>query len=161
MPKFKSGQLSWLWLSLVVLVVDVLSKRMAVALLSRMMPTHVLPGIQLILTHNKGASYGFLADATGWQRWLFSGLAVLVSLGILVWLRALPKNDRLTTVGLCLILGGAIGNVLDRLIFGYVVDFITLNIGRIVPFGVFNVADMAITFGVLLLIVASFRRSKR
>ena len=161
MPKFKTGQLPWLWLALLVVLIDMLSKRMAVALLLPELPIHVFPGLNFILAKNTGASYGFLADATGWQRWLFSGLAVVVSLGILLWLRSLPKSDRLTTFGLCLILGGAIGNLLDRLIFGYVVDFFNLYIGSFYPFGVFNMADVAITFGVVLLIIASFRGSKR
>jgi len=161
MPKFKAGQLPWLWLSLIVILVDCVTKRVAVAMLSSELPTSIFPNLRLILAKNTGASYGFLAEATGWQRWLFSGLAIVVSLGILLWLRSLPKNDRLTTFGLCLILGGAIGNLLDRLVFGYVVDFINFYIGSFSPFGVFNVADMAISIGVLLLLVASFRRSKK
>jgi len=109
--------------------------------------------INITHQHNRGAAFSFLADASGWQRWFFTMLAVVVSIAIVVWLWRIRKERLLVlSSGLALVLGGAIGNVIDRIRFGYVVDFIQVLIAGW-PFPSFNVADSAITVGAMLLIV--------
>jgi signal peptidase II len=109
--------------------------------------------INITHQHNRGAAFSFLADASGWQRWFFTGLAVVVSAAIVVWLWRIRKERPLVlSTGLSLVLGGAVGNVIDRIRFGYVVDFIQVLIAGW-PFPSFNVADSAITVGAGLLIV--------
>jgi signal peptidase II len=109
--------------------------------------------INITHQHNRGAAFSFLADASGWQRWFFTGLAIVVSIAIVIWLWRIRK-DRLLVLssGLVLVLGGAAGNVVDRIRFGYVVDFIQVLIAGW-PFPSFNLADSAITVGAVLLII--------
>jgi signal peptidase II len=103
--------------------------------------------------HNTGAAFSFLSDASGWQRWVFVGLGVAVSAGILVWLRRLPsKGQGLLAAGLSLILGGALGNVIDRVLHGHVIDFIRVHYDEHY-FPAFNVADSAITIGAVLIVL--------
>jgi signal peptidase II len=113
----------------------------------------LLPVLDLMRLHNEGAAFSFLSDAGGWQRWMFIGLGVAVSAGILVWLRRLPaKGQSLLAAGLSLILGGALGNVIDRVVFGYVIDFIRVHYEEHY-FPAFNVADSAISVGAALIIL--------
>jgi signal peptidase II len=103
--------------------------------------------------HNTGAAFSFLSNASGWQRWVFVGLGVAVSTGILVWLRRLPsKGQGMLAAGLSLIVGGALGNVIDRVLHGHVIDFIRVHWGEHY-FPAFNVADSAITVGAALIVL--------
>ncbi len=150
----QSSQLRWLWLSGGVIVCDQASKHLAEALLVPHQPVGVLPFFDWYLTYNTGAAFSFLADAGGWQRWLFTGLALVISAIIVQWLRTLPREETLTALALALILGGAIGNLIDRLVFGHVIDYIQVWLGSY-PFPAFNIADAAISVGAVLLIFAS------
>jgi signal peptidase II len=113
----------------------------------------LLPVLEIMRLHNEGAAFSFLSDAGGWQRWVFIGLAVAVSGAILVWLRRLPaKGQALLASGLSLILGGALGNVIDRVLHGYVIDFIRVHYEEHY-FPAFNVADSAISIGAALIVL--------
>ena len=149
-----AGASNWLWLAVAVMVLDQWTKALIVDWLDEEGAWHVvLPMLELRRLHNEGAAFSFLSDAGGWQRWVFVGLGVAVSAGILVWLRRLPpKGQTLLAAGLCLILGGALGNVIDRVLLGYVIDFIRVHWGEH-AFPAFNVADSAITIGAALIVL--------
>jgi signal peptidase II len=152
--------LNWLWLSGLIIVLDQTSKWLAERLLEPYIQVHVLPLFNLTLVYNKGAAFSFLSQAGGWQRWFFSLLAVAVSVFIVLWLRRLDTQDKWTAAGLSLVLGGAIGNLIDRLIYGHVIDFIDLYYSTY-HFPTFNIADSAITVGATLLIVHSLLTHKQ
>lgn len=156
--KEKSG-LVWLWLSLGVIVLDHLTKFIASSSLEYGVPVPVFPGFNFTLAHNLGAAFSFLSDAGGWQRWFFTVLALGVSVWLIWWLRRLNARVWTECAALALILGGAIGNVIDRVRLGYVVDFIDVYYGRW-HWPAFNIADSAITVGAALLIWHSLRGSK-
>lgn len=146
----------WLWISLLVIVLDQLSKgaiRQNFALYDTQLITS---WFNLTRLHNTGAAFSFLADMGGWQQWFFIVLGVVVSLGVMVWLRLVPKDNYMLCIGLCLVIGGALGNVIDRVALGYVVDFLDFHIGAY-HWPAFNVADIAIVSGAGLLILDSFR----
>ena len=147
----------WLALAAIVLVVDQISKYAAEAYLSLHAPVAIFPGLNLTLTYNPGAAFSFLSDAGGWQRWLFSGIAFAASIAIVVWLHRLPKEDRFTACSLALVLGGAVGNLWDRLApsRGMVVDFIDVYAGKW-HWPAFNVADSAIVLGVIIMLITVF-----
>ena len=144
--------LKWLGWSLVVVVADQFSKYLAGHYLELHEPVAVLPLVNLTLAHNTGAAFSFLSSASGWQRWFFVILALCVSTIILFWLKRLPVRQSRQAMSLSLILGGALGNVWDRIQFGYVIDFIDLYYDRW-HWPVFNIADSAITAGAVLLII--------
>jgi signal peptidase II len=116
----------------------------------------ILPVLNFTLQHNSGAAFSFLSDAGGWQRYFFSAVALLVSLVLVVWLHRLRRDDLLLAVGLGLILGGALGNLWDRVALGYVVDFISVHY-RDSYFPAFNIADSAITLGAGCVLLDGFR----
>jgi len=149
----KSNALSWLALSAVVIALDQLTKHIALGALQPYAPHEVIPGLlNWTLAFNTGAAFSFLHDAGGWQRWLFSALAVTVSLVLIVWLRRLPRSDWRTALPLSLVIGGALGNLIDRMRFGHVTDFIEVYYGQW-SWPAFNIADSAICVGAVLLIV--------
>jgi signal peptidase II len=149
----QAGASNWLWLSIAVIALDQWTKSLIVASLDELDRYVLLPVLELRRFHNEGAAFSFLDDAGGWQRWLFIGLGVVVSTAILFWLRRLPaKGQALLAAGLALIVGGALGNVIDRVLLGYVVDFILVHY-REHAFPAFNVADSAITVGAGLVIL--------
>ena len=158
--KPKTG-LIWGWLSLIVVALDQLTKWYVV---SRFELYEILPvGRFLDLTrlHNEGAAFGLLAEAGGWQRWFFLGLAAAIGLLVLYWLRTLPARGQYwLTVGLALILGGAIGNAWDRFADGHVVDYLHFHWGEHY-FPAFNVADIGITTGAIMLIIDALLHTKR
>ena len=119
-----TGMLKWLWLSAVVFVLDQITKWLAVDAFVLYERMEILPFFNLTLAHNYGAAFSFLADHGGWQRWFFTAIAGGVSVALVIWLKRLPKNDWWIAVSLALILGGALGNVYDRVLLGYVVDFL-------------------------------------
>ena len=165
MSRFDPRNLGWLWLAVATILVDHLTKWLAGAKLVYATPEPVLPFFNLTLLHNTGAAFSFLAHADGWQRWAFAALAVVVVLALLVWLLRLPgpgttvPGTRLAKAGIAVIIGGAIGNLIDRLDTGYVIDFLDLH-----AFGyhwpAFNVADSAITVGVVLLFLTEWIRTR-
>lgn len=150
-------QLKWLWLAVLVVAIDLGTKAIASAMLTYGNPVPVVPMFNLTLLHNTGAAFSFLAGAAGWQRWFFITLAVVVSAVLIVWLRKLQRYETWTAIAIVLILGGAIGNVYDRVVHGYVVDFIHVY-WRNWHFPAFNLADTAITLGALMMIRDVFRK---
>lgn len=152
--------LKWTWISAIIVFTDQLTKWMAEANLTEGVPVQVFSFLNWTLHYNTGAAFSFLADQGGWQRWFFSILALAVSLFILNWLRTLRHNQKWTAVGLALVLGGAIGNLIDRVLAGKVIDFIDFHfpIPFVNPdyhFATFNVADIGISIGAALLIFIS------
>lgn len=143
--------LRWLLLSLAVVVLDLATKAMASGWLGYAQPQEVLPFFNLTLLHNTGAAFSFLADHPGWQRWLFAAIAAVASIGLTLWISRLRADEKLMGGALALIIGGALGNLYDRLVHGYVVDFLSFHVaGWYYP--AFNVADIAITLGAIGLI---------
>lgn len=154
-PEGRAGTgnaLPWLWLSLAVIVFDQASKWWALAELTPWQPVPVLPMLNWTLVFNPGAAFSFLGDAGGWQRWLFTALALGVSALLVYWLRQTPRRQLAVAVPYALILGGALGNVIDRLRFGHVVDFVDVY-WRDWHFPAFNVADAAISVGAAWLVL--------
>jgi signal peptidase II len=151
--------LPWLGIALVVILLDQLSKTAILVAFQLGDSRTITPFFNLVRVHNSGAAFSFLAGASGWQRWFFVGLGVAAALFI-VWLLRSHGGQRLFSWALALILGGAVGNVVDRLQHGYVVDFIQLHYSGWY-FPSFNVADSAITLGAILLIVDELRRMRR
>lgn len=142
----------WLLVSALVVALDMWTKNIASDSLILYRPVELTSWLNLTLAHNYGAAFSFLSDAGGWQRWLFTGLALVVTGVLLVWLLRLPATEKLTAAALALIIGGAIGNLADRIKHGYVVDFIDVYY-RDWHWPAFNLADSAITCGVILLLL--------
>lgn len=155
MDQTNSTALKTIWLALLVIVWDQLTKMLAINSLTLGEPMAVMPYLNWTLAYNYGAAFSFLADMGGWQRWFFAGLAFVISAILLVWLSKLPKKMTVEVWGINLVLGGAIGNVIDRILEGRVTDFIDFYIGTW-HYATFNVADIAITIGAILLIYSEF-----
>lgn len=147
----------WLWLSLAVVLLDLATKQAVLAVFRPGEEKVVLPFFSLVLAFNRGAAFSFLADASGWQRWFFTVVAIIASV-VIVWLLR-KGGSHWFCAGLALILGGALGNVWDRLTTGQVVDFLLFH-WRGWSYPAFNAADSAITLGALLLIADSFRHRR-
>jgi len=147
--------LKWLWLSLLAVVLDQGSKFVIDSSMRLYQTIPVMPYFNLTYVHNTGAAFSFLSDAGGWQRWFFAGLAILISGVIAVWLARLKQHETLLAIALSLVLGGAIGNLIDRLAYGYVIDFLDVYYGTW-HWPAFNIADSAITLGVMLMLAESF-----
>ncbi len=145
---------------LFILVCDQASKAIAMALLDPYSPVALLPILNFTLAFNPGAAFSLLADGGGWQRWFLSGVALAVGVYLLVWLRSLPARDWLQIAGIGGILGGAIGNLIDRLRLGAVVDFIDLHYAGW-HWPAFNVADSAIVLGVVIILMSALRDWRR
>ena len=151
----------WLLLSALVVLADQLSKAYIATHFLEFEFTRILPVLDMTCMHNVGAAFSFLASASGWQRWGFIGLAVVVSIGITIWLLRLPRGAHtLLAAGLALVLGGALGNVIDRIRLGYVIDFIHFHWDR-AYFPAFNVADSAITVGAAFLVLDALLEGRR
>lgn len=142
----------WLGISAMVIILDQLSKWLAVQSLTLYQAVPVFPGFNLTLMHNTGAAFSFLSEAGGWQRWFFIVLAIGISIFIVFWLKSLRAEQRWLPLALAFVLGGAIGNVIDRIYLGYVVDFIEVYYSKYY-WPAFNVADSAITVGAIMLII--------
>lgn len=156
-----AGYSKWLWISAAVIVIDQLTKWLIVQNFALYDSIRVNAVLNITRLHNTGAAFSLLESQDGWQRYLFVGLAVVVSAVILVWLRRLPSEGHgWLALALVLVLGGALGNVIDRVHLHYVVDFIQVH-WEDAYFPTFNVADMAISVGAFLLIVDSFFGSGR
>jgi signal peptidase II len=151
----------WLWLTAAIVVADQVTKLLVIDNLTLYQRIPLLPVLDLVRLHNTGAAFSFLADAAGWQNYLFTGVAVAVSSAIVWWLGTLPPSGRrILATGLTLVLGGAIGNVIDRLAYGYVVDFILFHYQEW-SYPAFNIADSAITCGVALVLYDGIILEKR
>jgi signal peptidase II len=148
----RAGGAIWLLLSIVVIGLDQLTKAIVLHALEPYVPYAVVPGLlNWTLAFNTGAAFSFLADQQGWQRWLFTSLAIVVSVVLARWLARTPRNDWRTALPLALVVGGALGNLIDRLRVGHVTDFIQVYY-RDWAFPSFNVADSAISVGAVLLV---------
>jgi signal peptidase II len=157
------GPSGWRWLPVTVAVIG-LDQLVKLWIVSHLPPNgiqRILPVLDVTLTYNRGAAFSFLADASGWQKWLFAGLAVVVAAGIVLWLRRLDGRTRRTLcLGLTLILGGALGNLTDRVRIGHVIDFILAHWHAVYFPWAFNIADSAITVGAGLLLIDAWLESR-
>ncbi|MFG6207128.1 signal peptidase II [Pseudomonas retamae] len=155
------GRLSWLWLSLLVLVIDQASKFYFEGRLEMFQQIVIIPDLfSWTLAYNTGAAFSFLADSSGWQRWLFALIAIVVSCVLVVWLKRLGRNDTWLAIALALVLGGALGNLYDRIALGHVIDFILVHWQNRWYFPAFNFADSAITVGAIMLALDMFKPKK-
>lgn len=149
----------WYLLAVVVIVLDQWTKQLVSSQFQYGETLSVLPFFNLTLVHNLGAAFSFLSDAGGWQRWFFTLLGFVVSLFIMLWMWRIKPSQRLLGIALALVLGGALGNVWDRLMLGYVIDFIDVYYQNY-HWPAFNIADSAITSGAILLILESLLSGK-
>ncbi len=160
MPK-AFGRLGWLWLTALVFILDQLSKWFFETELNLYQQIVVIPDyFSWTLAYNTGAAFSFLADSSGWQRWLFALIALVVSGVLVVWLKRLKPEETWLAVALALVLGGALGNLYDRVVLGHVVDFILVHWQNRWYFPAFNLADSAITVGAVMLALDMFKAKK-
>jgi signal peptidase II len=153
------GSLIYLWVSAAVILLDQVTKAVIEHTLSLYQSITVLPVLEITRLHNTGAAFSFLADEAGWQRWLFTGLAIAVSVVLIFWLRRIDRASRALATSVALILGGALGNVIDRIRLGHVIDFIHAHWAEHY-FPAFNVADSAITVGAALLLLDAWLEAR-
>lgn len=157
-----SNALPLLWLSFFIILADQAVKLWIIASFQLFERLPVAPFLEITRLHNSGAAFSMLAGAGGWQRWFFTAIAVSSAVGISLWLRKLdPRQQPLLAVGLACICGGALGNLIDRLVYGHVVDFLHFHWGERWWFPAFNVADIAITTGAGLIILDTLLDSRR
>ncbi|MBK5002765.1 lipoprotein signal peptidase [Pseudomonas sp. S31] len=155
------GRLGWLLLSLVVVILDQLTKVYFDSALADGRQIVVIPDLlNWALAYNTGAAFSFLSESAGWQRWLFALIAVVVSGVLVVWLKRLGRGETWLAIALALVLGGALGNLYDRMAHGHVIDFIFVHWKDIWRFPVFNLADCAITVGAVMLALDMFKSKK-
>ena len=150
----------WLLLSVIVILIDQLTKWFAEAMLVPYQPVPIIPMFNLTLAYNTGAAFSFLSDAGGWQRWFFIILTIIVIIVLFGWLWRMRAEEKLHAVSISLILGGAIGNLIDRVLLGHVIDFLDVYYDQY-HWPIFNIADSAITVGVMLLIIDLFWNEHR
>ena len=148
--------MKWLWLSLLVVGLDQASKLWVVSNFSLYESISLLPSVNFTYVHNTGAAFSFLSTAGGWQRWFFVAIALLATIVLTVWLSRLKQTERWMAVTLSLILGGAVGNLIDRIAYSYVIDFIDVYY-QSWHWPVFNIADCAISVGVMMMLIDIFR----
>lgn len=159
-PNEETAKLSWIWLALVVVICDQASKWLVLKTLAFHVPYRVLPVLNWFLDYNQGAAFSFLHSTPKTAYWLLSGIAIALSTGLIIWMYRLPKTNHWLSAALAFILGGALGNLIDRLRFGHVVDFISFHLGGWY-FAIFNIADVAITCGAIMLLLEIFWLHKR
>lgn len=150
----------WLWVSFAVVVLDQITKYLAVSQLELYQSIPVTPFFNITLAYNTGAAFSLFAHYSGWQRWVLSAVAVAASVMLFTWLRQLKQEERWQSCAITLVLGGAIGNLIDRLLLGHVVDFIDLY-WKTYHYPAFNVADSAITVGAIMLGITLLDVKKR
>ena len=156
---FSNSGLRWLWLTLLCLIVDQVTKHWVVGSLNLYESISVLPIFSITYVQNTGAAFSFLADQGGWQRWFFTAIAAIASIVFVIWLARTPKSQVLLSVAFALMLSGAMGNLIDRALFGYVIDFLDFHwSGNRFP--AFNVADSMIFIGAALMILDSFTNNE-
>jgi signal peptidase II len=152
--------MKYYWISVLVIVLDQITKYIADNALDYRVPVDVMPSLNMTLVYNQGAAFSFLSDAGGWQRWFFMALSLIVSVVLIFWLRSVDKHRSYLAWGLALILGGAVGNLIDRSLYGYVIDFIDVYY-RSLHWPAFNIADSAISLGAGLLILDMFTHKQQ
>jgi len=165
--------LFWLWIALIVLVLDQWTKIWADNELILHNPVALMPFFNLTLAYNEGAAFSFLSDAGGWQKWFFIILAIVICIVLVIWLSRLSVVAKWESIALSLVLGGAIGNVIDRFLYGHVIDFFDVyyesescffmfgDAGMSCHWPAFNIADAAICVGAVMLIIESFTNNKK
>ncbi|PCI18499.1 MAG: signal peptidase II [Piscirickettsiaceae bacterium] len=151
--------LKWLWLSLLVFVLDQASKLWVVKHFELYESVQLLPSLNFTYVHNMGAAFSFLSSAGGWQRWFFVVIALIATTVLVIWLKRLKAEERWMAVTISIVLGGAIGNLYDRISYGYVIDFIDVYYGTY-HWPVFNIADSAISVGVVMMLLDAFSDKK-
>jgi signal peptidase II len=154
--RIKNSGLPWLWLTLVCLVLDQVTKHWVAGSMELYQSINILPFFDITYVRNLGAAFSFLADQGGWQRWFFTAIAAIASGIFLYWLAKTPKNQKVLNIAFALILSGALGNLIDRVLFGYVIDFLDFYIAN-KHWPAFNIADSAIFIGAALMIIDSFK----
>jgi len=157
--------MKWLWLSIFTIAADQLTKKIAEAELVLHQPLALFPGFNFTLMHNKGAAFSFLSSAGGWQRPFFVILSTAISIFLFFWLKQITRDEKqkdnnLIQIAIAFVLGGAIGNLIDRALYGQVTDFIQVYYSSYY-FPAFNIADSAISIGAALLILDMFLEGKR
>ncbi|BFT29714.1 signal peptidase II [Alteromonas sp. D210916BOD_24] len=157
---FRQTGLRFLWISAVAFILDQLSKYTVMDSMALYQSIQVLPFFNLTYVHNYGAAFSFLDSAGGWQRWFFTGIAIAVSSVILWWLKQSPRSQKMLPIAFSFILGGALGNVYDRLVHGYVIDFLDFYVNNY-HWPAFNIADSAIFIGAALLILDMINSSDK
>ena len=154
-----SGMTTWLGLALIILLADQFTKVLIVGNYALGDSTYVTNFFNVVRAHNTGAAFSFLANAGGWQRWFFTGIGIVAAI-FMVWMLKSHPGQKLFSFAISLILGGAIGNVIDRLLYGYVVDFLDFH-WKAMHFPAFNIADSAISIGAVCLILDELLRVRR
>lgn len=157
----KQSGLRWLWLALLVFIADIGIKSLVMNSMGYGWEhrIEVLPFFNLIYVHNPGAAFSFLSDQSGWQRWLFTAIAFVVVMMLMAWMRKLPAQEKWNNSAYALIIGGALGNVCDRIVHGFVVDYLDFYFGNH-HYPAFNLADSAICIGAIMLIFEGFRKKE-
>ena len=156
---FTETGLRWLWLTIICLIADQVTKQIVANNMDLYQSIDVLPFFNITYVHNLGAAFSFLADQGGWQRWFFTAIAAIASIVFIVWLAKTPKQQKLLSVAFALMLSGAVGNLIDRVLFGYVIDFLDFY-GFGYHFPAFNIADSMIFIGAALMIFDSFKNGE-
>lgn len=160
MPDNKTASLQqWLWIVVAVIVLDQATKLLADNLLTYQHPLQIMPLFNLTLVYNQGAAFSFLSNAGGWQRWFFVILSAVISIALVIWLRKIEARHKYQIIALAMILGGALGNLIDRSLYGHVIDFLDVYYSKH-HWPAFNIADSAITVGAILLILDSLRHEQ-
>jgi signal peptidase II len=154
-----AGMLQWLGLAFILVLIDQFTKVLIVGYYQLGDSTYVTSFFNVVRAHNRGAAFSFLADSSGWQRWFFTGIGI-VAAGVIIWMLKSHAGQRLFSFAMACILGGAVGNVIDRMVHGYVVDFLDFH-SHGYHFPAFNVADSAITLGAACLILDELLRVRR
>ena len=157
--KFSVTGLSWLWITIIFVIIDQVTKHLAAGNMNLYESIEVLPFFNITYVHNPGAAFSFLADQEGWQRWFFTIIASAASMLFLVWLAKTPKENKVLCIAFALMLSGALGNLIDRVLFGYVIDFLDFYIGTS-HWPAFNIADSAILVGASLMLLDSYLSDK-
>lgn len=158
-PRF--GRLIWLWLAVALFILDQASKQLVLQALDYGQRITVIDGyFDWVHVYNRGAAFSFLAGESGWQRWLFAAIAVVVSAVLVVWMKRLKRDETWLAIALALVLGGALGNLYDRIVLGHVVDFILVHWQNRHYFPAFNLADSGITVGAVMLALDMFKSKK-
>jgi signal peptidase II len=150
--------LQWLGLSILVILLDQFTKSLVTHYLFYGESITILPIFNITLAHNTGSAFSFLASASGWQIWFFTAVSIIVSTALFIWIYRLPLGESWSAAALSLILGGALGNLIDRLSYGYVIDFIHLHVAEWY-WPDFNIADSAICLGAFMLALILFRKN--
>lgn len=158
--KLSSTGLHWLWITIAIFAMDRITKSLALHYLTVYEPYPVMRFFNFTLVFNKGAAFSFLHSASGWQMWFFGILSIVVSVGILIWLKRLSYQQRWLSISLTLILGGALGNLFDRIYYGHVIDFIDWYVSYY-HWPVFNIADSAVCVGAVMLFLDTMMGRKK